>query len=429
MNRNSIKKENSQNQGTIQVINGAQESVAKGVRFMQDVKNKMDLYYASSAPSIVIEVEDYKNGYSDIRKRGGTIRVITEITKENIHYCKELMNYVDELRHLDNVTDGLAISENAYMTTTILRATKPLTQVVYSDVPEAVHQQQNLFDNLWERAIPATQKIREISDQLNKNQKDFFSAIDSATRRSILFYLKDNEMKGSQISKKLDISLQAFQKHISKLYETNLIAKKSNGVISLTQTGFALTEQIPSIRFLFENKEFFQKHSLFFLPTKLVQRIGDLQEHEKFFGLPNVIKKLNEAFEEPTEYTKIIDFQIHLEINQDKYSKLLTNSKNIQCILTQNQISYLWDELSNKNTQTGSSLKKTIETKIVSDPNFLLHVSNQSAIVMFPDLDGNPDVNVVLFSKEKKFRDWCSDLFDHIWNNSCKSIGETIGNK
>ena len=58
------------------------------------------------------------------------------------------MNYVDELRHLDDVTDGLAVSENAYMTTTILRAAKPLTQVVYSDVPEAIRQQQNLFNNL-----------------------------------------------------------------------------------------------------------------------------------------------------------------------------------------------------------------------------------------------------------------------------------------
>ena len=427
MSKNLIKKENSQNQGTIQVINGAKESVAKGVKFMQDVKNTMDLCYASSAPSIVIEVEDYKNGYSDIRRRGGKIRVITEITKENIHYCKELMNYVDELRHMDNVTDGLAVSENAYMTTTILRAAKPLTQVVYSDVPEAIRQQQNLFNNLWERAIPATQKIREVSDQLNTNQKDIFSAIANATRRSILFYLREKEMKGSQISKKLDISLQAFQKHISKLYENNLISKKPNGMISLTQTGFALTEQITSIRFLFENNEFFQTHSLFFLPTNLMQRIGDLQEHEKISGLPNVIKKLNEIFEEHTEYAKFMDLQMYLEINQDKFSKLLTNSRNIQCILTQNQISHHWDKLSNKNTQTGFNLKKTIETKIVKDTNFLLHVSNQSAMVMFPDLNGIPDVNAVLFSKEKRFIGWCSDLFDDIWKNSYKSSGNSIG--
>lgn len=122
-----------------------------------------------------------------------------------------------------------------------------------------------------------------------------------------------------------------------------------------------------------------------------------------------------------------MDLQMYLEINQEKFSKLLTNSRNIQCILTQNQISHHWDKLSNNNTQTGSNLKKTIETKIVKDTNFLLHVSNQSAMVMFPDLKGIPDVNAMLFSKEKRFIGWCSDLFDDIWKNSYKSSGKSIG--
>jgi len=52
----------------------------------------------------------YKNNYIDLRKRGGKIRLITGITKENIHYCRELMKIVDELRHLDEIECSIAVS-------------------------------------------------------------------------------------------------------------------------------------------------------------------------------------------------------------------------------------------------------------------------------------------------------------------------------
>lgn len=86
---------------------------------MSNVKNKMDICFDHRAPSIVIDVEEYRKGYTDIRKRGGKIRDFTEITKDNIHYCKKLMKLVDELRHLDGVKGGIAVNETEYMATNI----------------------------------------------------------------------------------------------------------------------------------------------------------------------------------------------------------------------------------------------------------------------------------------------------------------------
>jgi hypothetical protein len=51
----------------------------------------------------------YKNNYIDLRRRGGKIRLITGITKENIHYCKELMKIVDELHNLDEIECSIAV--------------------------------------------------------------------------------------------------------------------------------------------------------------------------------------------------------------------------------------------------------------------------------------------------------------------------------
>jgi two-component system, OmpR family, sensor histidine kinase VicK len=147
-----------------EILYGVDDAVGRGVYFMSNVKKRMDIYFDHRAPSIVVEVPEYRNGYIDIRKRGGKIRAFTEITKDNVNYCKELMKLVDELRHLNGVKGGLAVSETEYMATTVLEEARPLTQVIFSRVKEVVEQGQYVFDTLWNTAIPAEQKIKEIEE-------------------------------------------------------------------------------------------------------------------------------------------------------------------------------------------------------------------------------------------------------------------------
>jgi two-component system sensor histidine kinase VicK len=135
---------------------------------MDNVKERMDIFFDKEAPSIVIDVKEYRTGYNNIRKRGGRIRAFTEITRENLNHCKELMKLVDELRHLDGVRGGLAISETEYMATTVLQESAPLTEVIYSNVREVVEQGQYIFNTLWSTATPAEQKIKELEEGVER---------------------------------------------------------------------------------------------------------------------------------------------------------------------------------------------------------------------------------------------------------------------
>ena len=92
---------------------------------MGNAKERMDIFFDKNAPSIVVGIDEYREGYNGIRKRGGKIRAFTEITKDNLTYCKDLMNLVDELRHLDGVRGGIAVSETEYMATTVLEEKTP----------------------------------------------------------------------------------------------------------------------------------------------------------------------------------------------------------------------------------------------------------------------------------------------------------------
>jgi two-component system, OmpR family, sensor histidine kinase VicK len=166
----SLLNPNINSQRTSEILYGAENAVGRGVQFMQNVKKKMDIFFDHKAPSIVIDIDDYKNGYIDIRRRGAKIRAFTEVTKGNISYCKELLKIVDELRHLDGVRGGMAVSESEYMATTILEESRPLTEVIYSNVKEVVEQNQYIFDTLWSSAISAEQKIREIEEGVIRSE-------------------------------------------------------------------------------------------------------------------------------------------------------------------------------------------------------------------------------------------------------------------
>ncbi len=66
------------------ILYGANNAVSRGVSFMKNVKLKMDITFDYKAPSIVIDIPEYKNGYKDILIKGAKIRCITGITKDNI---------------------------------------------------------------------------------------------------------------------------------------------------------------------------------------------------------------------------------------------------------------------------------------------------------------------------------------------------------
>jgi two-component system, OmpR family, sensor histidine kinase VicK len=157
-----------------ELLYGVEDVVGRGIQFMQNVRKTMDLFGDKNGPSIIMGYDVYKNNYIDVIKRGGKIRLITEITKDNIQYCKELMKIVTELRHLDGLTGGIAVSESEYMTTHTLREKQLLTQSFYSNAEDVVKQGQHIFNTFWSNAILAEERITEIEEGI---KPDFIETI------------------------------------------------------------------------------------------------------------------------------------------------------------------------------------------------------------------------------------------------------------
>jgi hypothetical protein len=141
----------------IQILNDQEEIVKAIKRFQANTKTFWGACADSSLPSF--SVGRVKRGYIEAKKRGVKIWYITEITKSNLSYCKEIMRFA-ELRHLDGVKGNFAVSDTEYVAG--IKQRNMLASLVHSDINELVQQQRYVFDILWMHAVPAKEKIKQL---------------------------------------------------------------------------------------------------------------------------------------------------------------------------------------------------------------------------------------------------------------------------
>jgi hypothetical protein len=91
----------------------------------------------------------------------GHIRYITEVTVENIGYCKQIMKAA-YLRHLEGLKGVFRVNETECHYNVVLDEPRQVAIMMRSNMHETVSQYQKVFDILWEEAIPVSERIREI---------------------------------------------------------------------------------------------------------------------------------------------------------------------------------------------------------------------------------------------------------------------------
>jgi two-component system, OmpR family, sensor histidine kinase VicK len=145
-----------------EILYGTENVLGSLLEFLSKAK-RIDSCGDSKSLSLVFEVDMYNKLLIDIKNRGIKVRQVTDITKENIRYCKELLKFGYEIRHLDDIKTNFSVSETEYLVTAAaLREAQPIPQIIYSNVKDIVEQQRYVFESFWNRAIPAETRINEI---------------------------------------------------------------------------------------------------------------------------------------------------------------------------------------------------------------------------------------------------------------------------
>ena len=74
----------------------------------------------------ILDVAEFKKILFEVKSRGIKTRYITEINKDNIDKCKQLMELVGSVRHLDGIRANFSTSEIEYLASmTGIQTAKP----------------------------------------------------------------------------------------------------------------------------------------------------------------------------------------------------------------------------------------------------------------------------------------------------------------
>jgi hypothetical protein len=109
------------------------ENIIKGtLETYSWIKERMEGSMDNAGPAIHVIYKPIWNGLVHLKERGVRIRGVTEITPDNVSYCKKLME-VCELRHLDGVRTNFGIADGKQaLLHGVSQETNPLSQAAYS---------------------------------------------------------------------------------------------------------------------------------------------------------------------------------------------------------------------------------------------------------------------------------------------------------
>ena len=123
--------ENQISEEKTKVIYGEEKTTKLISQVLNNTNIRWDTYTNSEGPILLIRLEQLRKGMENIHSRGIKIRCISEITDNNINYCKELME-IAELRHLDGVKGYNVVNGTEYISTIHLQQAKPFSYLIYS---------------------------------------------------------------------------------------------------------------------------------------------------------------------------------------------------------------------------------------------------------------------------------------------------------
>lgn len=160
----------------IEVLHSAQVVNAISDLF-SGAEDRIDICGNSKFPYKIFSFETVKNSSLVAKNRGTKQRFIFEITKDNINYCKAMMN-LGNLHHMEEAEANFMLNENAFLGSITLSEPE---QAIYSNLGEILEQQHSIFEALWNKSLPAEDMINEIEAGVEPEVLELISDRNKAT--------------------------------------------------------------------------------------------------------------------------------------------------------------------------------------------------------------------------------------------------------
>jgi predicted transcriptional regulator len=257
-----------------------------------------------------------------------------------------------------------------------------------------------------------------MSAQPKIGAESLFFELAGELRLSILIRLTHNSYRLSKLAPEIDATMQEAHRNIVRLVDSGLVSKYEEGQFALTPYGKIIVSLIPGYAFLSSQQEYFLEHSLGDLPTKFIQRLSSFQGCEVVHGVMAIIQRWKNLYYESNIYIKEIMAQVPLDLIETLGSKVEDGIK-FSYIFPRNPIiprgrrkilqKIGWQKLLSRGL---------VERRMVESVNIMTIFNEKHSCVLFPNLKGEPDLNVMFYGDSHQFHDWCEDFFSYQWEKA-----------
>jgi sugar-specific transcriptional regulator TrmB len=153
---------------TFKIIRNVKELVTVAIPLLDSMKEE----WFAAAPGLAIVVASLfgiTDALAAFIQRGGKVKNLVDISYPIIDHIQELLSIGSEVRHIDQHGVMFTVSDRKYSLTAIRIAesaslSAPLS-ALYTDDPIYAKYLKATFEMLWQRAVPAEERIEQLLNQ------------------------------------------------------------------------------------------------------------------------------------------------------------------------------------------------------------------------------------------------------------------------
>ena len=181
----------------VDVVSGEQQVARLTTEIIPKVNSKIDCVFQPHST-----LETFLDSIINLKKQYIKVRLVTEITRDNLPYYKEINKHID-IRHLDNVKGSFMVCDGREYLGYIFGKQTERVEMLHITMESFVEAQQYVFDGLWTAAVPFKDKLMEIEEphkrqfteriaEAIETQRLIKKIINSATEEILLLFSTTN---------------------------------------------------------------------------------------------------------------------------------------------------------------------------------------------------------------------------------------------
>ncbi len=124
-------KELDEKKDVVQLLQGEKNALTASMYCYSSAQETIDFYSEGIGVHSMFQYSEGLKKHKEALDRGVRIRVMTEITKDNLSYVKEGLQYVSDVRHMDTITHSFGVSEKHYLSSKLQFGNPSLTQSIF----------------------------------------------------------------------------------------------------------------------------------------------------------------------------------------------------------------------------------------------------------------------------------------------------------